>query len=170
MSAGQPILFLDLDDVIVLGRGAQFSGYDVVSPDAPPELWDNLFHPTARLALAEAVDEHDPRIVMTTSWLRFMDRAAFERLFTNAGMPALAERLHTEWAVPQAPGQTRVVAIDRWLAKHYRGEPYVILDDERSGVGLSGSVHDAHSRVVLCKAGVGLHRGHLPMIRIALSR
>jgi hypothetical protein len=59
---------------------------------------------------------------------------------------------------------------DRWLEANHRGEPYVILDDELSGTGLRPSEHDRCGRLVLCKEQVGLHQGHLPIIRAALSR
>ena len=59
--------------------------------------------------------------------------------------------------------------IDAWLAEHHRDEPYCVLDDEASGASLVGSAHDRAGRVLLCRVGVGLHRGHLPFIHKALT-
>ena len=99
-----------------------------------------------------------------------MMREGFERLFKMTGLEVLNESLHDAWEAPQNRGETRAQAIDRWLAEHHRGEPYVIFDDELSGTGLKRSVHETRGRLVLCKEGVGLHRGHVALIRSALSK
>ena len=99
-----------------------------------------------------------------------MLRAGFERLFTLTDLEVLNSNLHFAWEAPQNSGETRAQAIDRWLAAHHQGEPYVILDDELSGTGLRLSEHEKRGRLVLCKEGVGLHRGHMAQIRAALSK
>ena len=166
----RPIILLDFDDVIVLNRPGQFGGYDVIAPNPPPELWSRLFHIPATNALVAALTEHEARVVITTSWLRFMMREGFERLFAMTGLEVLTQSLHDAWEAPQNRGETRAQAIDRWLGTHHRREPYVILDDELSGTGLSRSVHAKQGRLVLCKEDVGLHREHLPLIRAALTK
>lgn len=166
----RPVILLDFDDVIVLNRPGEFGGFDVISPDPPPALWSRLFHAPATEILVEALSEHRAQVVITTSWLRFMLRDGLERLFAKTGLEVLNSNLHDAWEAPQNHGETRAQAIDRWLAAHHRGEPYVILDDELSGTGLRRSLHDRRGRVVLCKANVGLHRGHAAAIRSALSR
>ncbi len=166
----QPIVLLDFDDVIVLNGPGRFSGYDVISPNPPPELWANLFHPPATDVLFEVLTEYDARVVITTSWLKFMMRDGFERLFDRTGLGFVKDRMHVAWEALQNRGETRAQAIGRWLASHHRGEPYVILDDELSGTGLTRSVHERRGRLILCKQDVGLHRGHLPAIQGALSR
>lgn len=165
----RPIVFLDFDDVIVLNRPGDVGGYDVIAPNPPPELWSRLFHPPAVQTLVEAITEHHARVVITTSWLRFMLRDGFERIFKLTGFAIVSESLHDVWEAPQNRGETRAMAIDRWLDANHRGEPYVILDDELSGTGLRGSAHEERGRVVLCEENVGLHRGHLRAIRAALS-
>ncbi len=170
MSNNRPVILLDFDDVIVLNRPGEFGGYDVIAPNPPPDLWSRLFHGPATRVLVEALCEHRAQVVITTSWLRFITREGFERLFAMAGLEVLNANLHDAWDAPQNHGETRAQAIDRWLAAHHRGEPYVILDDELSGTGLRRSVHDQHRRLVLCKESVGLHRGHMATIRSALSR
>jgi hypothetical protein len=162
-------MFVDFDDVVVLKRPAQFSGREVSAPDPPAELLTNLLHPPAVQVLSEAVLEHEARVVITSSWLRFMKRDHVERLFREAGSPDVAERLHAAWDAPQRQGETRAAAIDRWLLANHRGEEFVILDDDRSGTGLRDSAHFERGRVVLCRAGIGLHRGHLASIRRALA-
>ena len=168
--SNRPIIFLDFDDVIVLNRPGQFGGYDVIAPNPPPELWSSLFHIPATQVLVEALTEHGACVVITTSWLRFMMREGFGRLFTMAGLEVLNESLHDAWEAPQSRGETRAQAIDRWLAAHHRGEPYVVVDDELSGTGLVRSMHAKRGRLVLCKVAEGLHRGHRALIRAALTK
>lgn len=168
--SNRPIILLDFDDVIVLNRPGQFGGYDVIAPNPPPQLWSNLFHVPATEVLVEALIQHSAQVVITTSWLRFMMREGFERMFTMTGLGVLNENLHDAWEAPQNRGETRAQAVDRWLEAHHQGEPYIILDDELSGTGLRRSVHDRRGRLILCKEQVGLHRGHLATIHDALSR
>ncbi|MEJ5999743.1 HAD domain-containing protein [Paucibacter soli] len=164
----KPIVFLDFDDVICTNK--LYGGYDVLtSGPKPADLFEKLFHPPAVVVLLRAVDEFDARVVITTSWLRFMERPGFEALFRATGMTTVAERFHTSWEAPADRGMTRAAAIDRWLDAHHRGEAYVILDDENSGTGLPNSRHHHRGRLVLCQENVGLHEGHWPQIRAALD-
>ncbi len=169
MSNG-PLILLDFDDVIVLNRHGGFGGFDLLSPNPPPELWSRLFHGPATQVLVDAITEHRAQLVLTTSWLRFLPREGFEQLFAKTGLEVLAANLHNAWEAPQNRGETRAEAINRWLAAHHRGEPYVILDDELSGTGLHRSVHDKRGRLVLCKENVGLQREHVAAIRTSLAR
>jgi hypothetical protein len=164
----RPLLFLDLDDVLCVN--SMYGGGDVVALDKPADLWEKLFHPLAVATLLELVDEVDPRIVMTTSWARFLEHQGFVDVFDKTGLSAISARLHEHGVVEPLHGATRGDAIDRWMAQHFRGELYAILDDKASGTGLKGSRHDKARRVVWCEVGVGLHRGHLPMLRRALTK
>lgn len=166
----RPIILLDFDDVIVLNRPGDVGGFDVMSPNPPLDLWERLFHKPATQTLVEAVTAHQARVVITTSWLRFMMRDAFEHIFKQTALEVLTESFHDAWEAPQNRGESRAQAIDRWLKENHHGEPYVILDDELSGTGLRKSVHERRKRVVFCKVDVGLTPGHLPLIRAALSK
>ena len=79
MSA-RPIILLDFDEVIVLNRPGDIGRFDVISPNPPPEVWECLFHKPAIQTLAQAITEHQARVVITTRWLRFMLRDAFEHI------------------------------------------------------------------------------------------
>ena len=170
LERAHPIVFLDFDDVIVLNRPGDVGGFDVISHNPPTELFERLFHKPATQTLIDAIFEHDARIVITTSWLRFLLRDAVESIFKRASLAVLSERLHTAWEAPQNHGETRAQAIDRWLRCRHRGEPYVILDDDFSGTGLRKSIHDKQGRVVFCQVDVGLNATHLPLIRAALAK
>lgn len=162
------LLFLDFDDVIC--TNSPYGGYDAFSSDQPPEdLWSRLWNPAAASTLLAILEEHEPSVVVTTSWLRFMDRAGCESLFRRTGLAAVADSLHEVWEAPTDRGATRLMAIEKWLRENFRGEHLVVLDDELSGTGLRGSKFDRAGCVVLCEQDVGLHRGHLPLVRGALS-
>jgi hypothetical protein len=165
----QPIVFLDFDEVIVLNEPGRFGGYDALAPNPPFELWSRLFHAPAVATLIEALEEHDARVVITTSWLRFMLRPALEGVFEHTGLQRISHRLHDAWEAPQQSRETRLNAINRWLSENHRGEPYVILDDADSGTGLRGSRHDLERRVVMCDPKTCLQRTQLGAIRFALT-
>ncbi|MDM0054028.1 HAD domain-containing protein [Variovorax sp. J22R115] len=164
-----PIIFLDVDDVICIN--APYGGYDVVAPDRPADLWEKLFHPAAVDTLLTILSEHRPHVVLTTSWLRMMDREGFEVLFRRTGLDELSRALHPKaWEAPQARGETRLEAIEKWLAANRKDEPFVILDDPLSGTGLIDSSLFNNGRVVLCELSVGLTADHLAIVRRALGR
>ena len=165
----RPLVFLDFDDVICIN--SPYGGYDVFAPDRPVDLWERLFHKPAVGTLLQIIDEFNPHFVLTTSWLRLMDREGFETLFHCTGLEKVAASLHpVAWDAPQVRGETRLEAIEAWLATHRRREPFVVLDDELSGTGLRGSLLDEAGSIVLCEVNVGLTPAHLPRVGRALSR
>ena len=163
----RPIVFLDFDDVICLNR--HYGGFDVFSPDPPDELWPRLFHPPAVAVLQELVSEFAPKFVLTTSWLRLMDREGCDTILKRCGLSFISESLHEHWEAPPMSGRTRLQAIEAWLEGNHQGEPFVVIDDELSGVGLEGSQLDLEGRVAMCKAGEGLHLGYLSSLKRALG-
>ncbi|KQP21382.1 HAD domain-containing protein [Pseudorhodoferax sp. Leaf265] len=160
------IIFTDIDDVLVLQRTVDFDKHQAAS--ITPKTAQQLLHKPAAEVLADLVGD-GALLVITSNWVRFLDRAGFQRMFEGAGYPALGGALHATWSAPRAAAGTRLAAIDTWLAAHHHGEPYLILDDTDSGTGLRGSRHDLDGRLVLCRPGTGLHAGHLPAIRAALK-
>ena len=136
-ACARPIVFLDFDDVICIN--SPYGGYDVLAPDPPSDLHQRLFHAPAVEALKAIVDEFDPLFVITSSWLRMMDRDAFEGLFKRCDLQFIGRRLHDAWEAPQASGRTRLEAIEAWLERNRRSQPFVVLDDPLSGTGLAGS-------------------------------
>ena len=162
----RPLLFLDLDDIICLND--PYGGYDVLVPTRPTDLYERLFDARAVEVLVAVIAELNPQVVLTTSWVRWMDRQAFEALFLATGMQVVAEALHRAWEAPQDSRMMREAAIERWLAEHGNGESFAVLDDDRSGTGLRGSPMDQAGHVVLCEVNVGLRVDHLPAIRAAI--
>lgn len=159
------LLLIDMDGVLVLKRTVDFDKHSVELSD---ELCRRLLHAPALEVLSMLVDE-GARLTITSNWTRFMTQEGFKRLFAGAGFPRIGDALHLCWKAPVVAGRDRLAAVDAWLAHHHGGEPYCVVDDLESGSGLAGSRHDRAGRVVLCQPGVGLHRGHLPRLRSALT-
>lgn len=163
-----PIVFLDFDDVICCN--APYGGEHVFSEPRPADLWERLFAPEPVKTLLAVVERHNPKFVITTSWLRHMSRDTCDKILRYSGLSAVADRMHETWDAWPSRSMSRREAIERWLKDHHRGEPYVILDDELSGIGLPKSSHAAAGRVILCQQDVGLHEGHLEAIAAALEK
>ncbi|HVX90897.1 MAG TPA: HAD domain-containing protein [Candidatus Paceibacterota bacterium] len=164
-----PLIFLDFDDVICLNN--PYGGYDVARAayEVPePDLWDKLFHrPSVRVLLA-MLQEHKAQVVITSSWLRFLDRDGIDTLLERTGLAPLKNALHPQWDAPQNRHETRLSAIERWLAANHRGEAFIVLDDTLSGAALVDSHLDKDGRVVWCVEGVGLTSEHSEKVRSAL--
>ena len=111
-----PLLFLDLDDVVYLSRS--YGGYDAFQSTGPrpDDLLKKLWHQPARDALLELLEEHLPKVVITSSWLRFSDRRdSFAALFRVSGLSLVAEQMHEAWEAPNLRGETRLGASsDGW--------------------------------------------------------
>lgn len=163
------IIFLDVDGVLVLNRGATFDKNRV--HELEPEVCRRLIHHPAAHTLTELLEAHEARLVMTSNWVRFTSKAAFQRLMQLGGWEQIASSLHRVWSAPRMhPTDSRLQVIDDWLEENHQGESYCVIDDDDSGFSLSGSVHDNAGRVVLCRPSTGLHRGHLPLLHSALTR
>lgn len=165
----RPLLFLDFDDVICLNN--PYGGFDVAmaSKELPDDLWSKLWHAPAVYALLKVIDINKPRVVVTSSWLQFLDHAGLLKLLEITGLGEIAQSLHDVWEAPQARGQSRHDAIMQWLSQHHVGEPFLILDDFLSGTGLVGSQFERDGRIVLCEIGVGFTVAHIEKANRALT-
>ncbi len=161
------VLFLDFDDILCLNR--PYGGGHLLMRPHPADLHLHLWHPPALKALLEVVENVRPSIVLTTTWLRFLDLPAASELFKRTGAELLAQQLHPQGEAPQMVGQSRLQAIDTWMAKNGRPHSYAILDDPESGTGLSGSRHDAAGRLVLCTTGRGVDAQTASALLVALK-
>ena len=165
-----PLIFLDFDDVICLNN--PYGGFDVKifeKADPSKDFWEKLFDKNAKEILLSILGEFRPRVVITTSWLRFMDRDSFVTLFKKTGLEKVAESLHEQWEAPQLHQWNRFDAIDQWMQKSYEGEALVILDDKVSGDRLIGSKFDKAGQLILCDLDIGLTQQHLKIIRASLT-
>ena len=152
---GPPLLFLDFDGVLCLGR--PYSWHDVMAEEQPPDLFERLWHAPAVQTLQTIVADYQPQVVITSSWTRFLDREALVELLCRTQMQDVSDALHPAWVAPQGVTVSRHDAIVRWLHTHYAAQPLLVLDDPFSGSGLFGSRLAQSGCVVLCDASVGLH-------------
>ncbi|QPF72683.1 hypothetical protein G8A07_06910 [Roseateles sp. DAIF2] len=169
----RPTLFLDCDDVLCPNApyGGLHAQLALARPDdAPPDIFERLFSPESVDVLNELIDEFSPRVVLTTSWLAFLDRPHFIEMFSRCRLEGVAANFHKRWDVPTDRGASRLQAIENWLERHHLGEPILVLDDIQSGESLVGSFLQASGRAVLCGATGCLQRAHLAEARSALLR
>lgn len=164
-----PLLFLDFDDVICLNN--PYGGFDVaMAPkELPDDLWAKLWHPPAVSALLKVINVNKPLVVVTSSWLQFLDHESLLKLLEITGLSEVAQSLHPAWEAPQSRGQSRHDAIMQWLSQHHIGEPFLILDDYLSGTGLVGSQFERDGRIVLCEIDVGFTVAHIEKANRALT-
>lgn len=172
-SERKPTVFLDFDDVLCLN--SPYGGIDVQRAaahprSAPDDLYQKVFSPGAIQALNALVLEFAPKVVLTTSWLKLLQREHFIDLFTRTGVSILDSSLHEHWAAPQNYGNSRMDAIERWLKCNHQGEPILIIDDYSSGEGLVDSLLHESGRVVLCEVDIGFSLILLQAAREALLK
>ncbi|WP_067069688.1 HAD domain-containing protein [Roseateles chitosanitabidus] len=166
-----PLLFLDLDDVLALNT--HYNGRDAARAvnqpaKVPADFHERLFARHAVAALNQLMSEFRPRVVLATSWLRLVERNGFLSLFELGGVRIGAADLHPVWGTPELYGLGRGASIQRWFAKHSRGESFLILDDECSGATLVETQWMRQGHVLLCREGVGFHDGLLEAARAAI--
>nr|WP_315231889.1 HAD domain-containing protein [uncultured Albidiferax sp.] len=169
----RPTVFLDIDDVLCLNL--PYGGLDVQRAAAhpgraPDDLYLKVFSPSAIQALNALIFEFEPKVVLTTSWLKLLQREHFIDLFSKTGVSVSGSSLHERWDAPQDFGTSRMDAIERWLKQNHRGESIVVLDDHASGEGLVGSLLHEAGYIVLCEVDVGFNSSLLQAARDALLR
>lgn len=159
---GRATLLLDLDGVLCHGAGHDSYSVD---PECPP---DDLWSAESAGVLLEELERAAPHVVITSSWQRVLDQRQLADLFARTGLAAVADAMHAAGVAPQADGETRHRAIERWLHARYTGGPVAVLDDWLSGTGLRGSPLDRAGCVVLCEPGRGLSAAERPALALAL--
>lgn len=171
-----PILFLDLDDVLVLD--ARYTSYQVrecfrLGDMNWPELWDGLVDAAARANLRALHEEFAPTYVISTSWTKFLSREQLVEVFARTGLSFVVENLHSEWSTPKAPGRQRVEDIYKWLHLVFPGQlpatlQLLVLDDDESGWSLADCPLDTAGQVVLCEVWKGVTDAKLSEAQLKL--
>lgn len=180
MNALDPILFLDIDDVVCLNE--KYGGFDVILAvndrhEDPAAVFRSVFNPRARDILERVHDGMQGRLryVVSSTWREALSKPQMEEVFSRGGLAFAAKNLHDAWSTPTAFQRAmRVDDIANWLDAHHRGEAFAILDDNYSGASLKSaltkSFHPFHRRVVLCQEGVGLQPEHVEPLLEALRQ
>lgn len=125
-----PVLFLDLDDVLIcpdLTRGRRLR--QISDGRHVPYT----FHKPAQQALSGILNSHpDCRLVLSSTWRRegWLEVCAVFRL---NDADELIGRFHEDWATGDGPLRGgRVAEIDAWLAAHPEVTRAVAIDDDTS--------------------------------------
>jgi hypothetical protein len=97
-SSLQPIIFIDMDDVLVVSR--EFTSYQVITAfklnevDTWPELWEGLILAEARTNLAAPHEEFSPQYVNSSSWSKHLTQEQMNGVFRRTGLEFVADNLH----------------------------------------------------------------------------
>jgi hypothetical protein len=166
------IVFLDFDDVLAVHP--EYTSSAVVAAlksgeaDQAAELWESIFHHTARANLRTLYDEFAPQFVISSSWATYMSRGQVSEVLARSGLGFVAEALHKDWRSAIDVGAFRVTDISRWIQQHEHELPfaYVILDDVSSGQTLYGS--PLQPSTVLCREWEGFMDSQLIEAQIIL--
>ena len=140
-----PVLFLDVDDVISMGKPyGCFAAAAAVSDRHvnSQEVYRLLFQASSVQALKQVHDEMyaSLRYVVSSTWREVFNRAQIGVVFRNAGLGFVADNLHEadKWCTPPKFGRSRRSnEIAEWLDRHHRSEPFAIIDDTCSGASLA---------------------------------
>lgn len=172
-----PLVFLDFDDVLAVHREHDSrkveSAFKNNALDEVPNLWQWVFHYSARTNLQALHNEFNPEYVISSSWTLFLDRPQIVEVLRRTGLEFVADNLHPEWCTQREAGSYRLTEIESWLDSHnlIDQHPFVILDDELSGQSIPGS--HLEECAVLCEAWVGFTHPKLKLaqqiIRAQLS-
>jgi hypothetical protein len=167
-----PIIFLDIDGVLCLND--TYCSYHLsrmigIGEDYP-SFYEQLFSRRAVATLNAVLAEFDSRVVISSKWARLFTQSELLDTFEKSGVKNL--QLHPRWRIssdwaPDGPLNRRTL-IEDWLSNWHANEPFVIIDDQWSGTGLSDSEFQKDGRFVLCEYKVGLGDEHHDAIRRAL--
>jgi hypothetical protein len=110
-SSTQPIIFIDMDDVLVVSR--EFTSYQVIiafklnQADNWPEPWQGLVLPEARPNLAALYEEFSPKYVVSPSWSKHLGQDQMSEVFRRNGLGFVADNLHEQWDTRKSDVSTR---------------------------------------------------------------
>lgn len=173
-SSSRPIVFLDMDDVLCLSD--QFGSREMLKifrqevPDRP-ELWAGLVDDEAAANVYELHTQFMPWYVISSSWATYLDYAHMCQALTRTKLQFVVDNLHSEWKTPRAFSSSRRDEIEWWLDAHREPEqPFLVIDDTYSGIGLAHSPLALDGRVVLCRSGYGFTKKRLREARYQLQR
>lgn len=167
----RPLIFLDLDDVLVVNQpGHQaIASIKAGDGDTQPELWANLVFPEGRASLSALHKEFMPLYVISSSWTNELNREQLQKVFTRTGLEFVARHLHERWMTQKNSELERAGEIAAWISEHGQpGQPVLVLDDLASGWSLKKSPLFRKGHVVLCDAWVGLVAEKLAEAQIRL--
>ena len=147
------IIFLDIDDVLVISRYDRDSLIkSVLNYDRNSGIYDELFLSEAKNNLQTLSSEFDAKFVISSGWAKYFELEHFEFIFRHCGLEFISDRLHTEWYTPRRFTSCRSHEIRCWMDENPL-DRYVILDDMDSGRDLFKS--DVFDHVVFCDLNIG---------------
>jgi len=167
MTTKSPLLFLELEGVLVLGGAKKMKlVVDAVSDIARGNsnwrehqaTWEGLFAMEPVRQLKALHDQFQPRYCLTTDWTGFMDKAATLNVLRLSGLGFVASNLHARWEVDRGLGVVhRSDQIEAWLRHHSdQHDQWVVLDSEARGPDVLNWPENLAAHTVFCCSDVGL--------------
>lgn len=185
MTSSSPLIFLDFDDVICTGKPlCAYDAWDVVEVmrgmDGRTDrkaVMAGVSSPKARQALLDVISARpEVGFVISSSWRKMFDRDQIVEMLREMGLGPVAERVlpGDRWCTPlgEIGGTPRPREIMAWLRSYHQGQPYAVIDDEKSGPSLVEKEAQLlfAQRVIMCTPGLGLVPEQVAQILKALAR
>ncbi len=167
MKSPAPLLFLELEGVLVLGGSTKKALVaETVSAIARGDsrwgdhhdLWQRLFAPEPVRQLKSLHDQFQTLYCLTTDWAGFMDKATMLNALRLSGLGFVASNLHARWELDRGLGAVRRSdQIEAWLRHHSdQHDQWVVLDSEVRGPDVLLWPEHMAAHTVFCCSDVGL--------------
>ena len=103
----KPLVFLDFDDVLAVHREHDSRQVELAfkndALDEVPELWQWVFHYSARTNLQTLHEEFQPEYVISSSWTLSFDRSQIVEVLRRTGLDFVPENFHPNWCTLREP-------------------------------------------------------------------
>lgn len=167
MKTPAPLLFLELEGVLVLGASKKREFVTQAVSDIArgnstwreyQETWTRLFTMEPLRHLKALHDQFQPQYCLTSDWTGWMDKAALLNVLCLSGLAFVASNLHARWEVDPGQGAIhRSAQIEAWLRLHSdQHDQWVVLDSEVRGPGVLSWPEHLAAHTVFCCSDVGL--------------
>lgn len=162
-----PLLFLELDGVLVLGGSKKRELVaDAVSAIARGnatwrdhhDIWENLFAAEPVRQLKALHDQFQLEYCLTSHWAGLLDKAAMLNVLRLGGLGFVASHLHVRWEIDRGLGAVRRSdQIEAWHRFHAdQQDNWVVVDSDAHGPGVQDWADQLLGYVVFCCGDVGL--------------
>jgi hypothetical protein len=167
MTTKSPLLFLELEGVLVLGGSKKTELVaDAVSNIARgnstwrdhQDAWEDLFAAEPVHQLKALHDQFQLRYCLTTNLTGLLDKAATLNVLRLSGLGFVASNLHARWEVDRGLGAVRRSdQIEAWLRHHSdQHDQWVVLDSEVREPDILLWPEHLAAHTVFCCSDVGL--------------
>jgi hypothetical protein len=167
MKPPAPLLFLELEGVLVLGASKKrelvtHAVSDIARGNSTwrdhQETWERLFAAEPVQQLKALHDQFQLQYCLASDWTGLMEKAATLNVLRLSGLEFVAANLHARWELDRGIGVVRRSdQIEHWLRLHFdQHDHWVALDAEIHGPGIQFWQDGLQAHAVFCCGDVGL--------------